>query len=55
MIYRKLLFIAALLAAASAHAQSTRGGKGEFYMSPVFTDGKNYSFDGGSTPTRTAS
>lgn len=51
MIYRNLLVIVALLAAASAHAQSTRGGKGEFYLSPVFTDGKNYSFDGGSTAT----
>jgi opacity protein-like surface antigen len=44
-----ILLITALLAAAPAHAQSTRGGKGEFYLSPVFTDGKSYSFDGGST------
>jgi opacity protein-like surface antigen len=46
-----LLLIAALLATAAAHAQSTRGGKSEFYLSPVFTDGKNYSFEGGSTAT----
>jgi len=44
-----ILIITALLAAAPAHAQSTRGGKGEFYLSPVFTDGKSYSFEGGST------
>jgi opacity protein-like surface antigen len=44
-----ILITAALLAAAPAHAQSTRGGKGEFYLSPVFTDGKSYNFDGGST------
>ena len=44
-----ILIITVLLAAAPAHAQSTRGGKGEFYLSPVFTDGKNYSFEGGST------
>jgi opacity protein-like surface antigen len=44
-----ILLITALLAAAPAHAQSTRGGKGEFYLSPVFTDGKSYSFEGGST------
>ena len=44
-----ILLITALVAAAPAHAQSTRGGKGEFYLSPVFTDGKSYSFEGGST------
>jgi len=44
-----VLAAAALLAAASVSAQSTRGGKSEFYLSPVFTDGKNYSFEGGST------
>ena len=44
-----ILIIAALLAAAPAHAQTTRGGKGEFYLSPVFTDGKSYNFDGGSS------
>jgi opacity protein-like surface antigen len=44
-----ILIIAALLAAAPAHAQSTRGGKSEFYLSPVFTDGKSYNFDGGSS------
>jgi hypothetical protein len=49
MKLNKLIFTATLLAAASAQAQSTRGGKGEFYLSPVFTDGKKYSFEGGST------
>lgn len=49
MILKKLLFIAALLAAASVQAQSTRGNKSEFYLAPVFTDSKNYTFEGGST------
>ena len=49
MILKKLLFIAALLAAATVQAQSTRGGRSEFYLAPVFTDSKNYTFDGGST------
>jgi len=44
-----ILVITALLAAAPAHAQSTRGGKGEFYLSPVFTDGNSYNFEGGSS------
>src|SRR5688572_11159550 len=43
-----LLILTGLLLAAPAHAQSTRGGKGEFYLSPVFTDGKSYNFEGGS-------
>ena len=46
---RLVLATAALFAAASVHAQSTRGGRGEFYFSPVFTDGKNHSFEGGSS------
>lgn len=49
MILRIAAIIAALLAALPAQAQTTRGNKGEFYLSPVFTDGKNYSFEGGST------
>jgi hypothetical protein len=48
MILRTLFLIAALLAAASAQAQSTRGGKGEFYVAPGFTSGENYTFSGGS-------
>jgi len=50
MIARKLVVItAALLVAAPAAAQSSRAGKNEFYLGPVFTDGKNYSFEGGSS------
>src|ERR671910_486944 len=44
-----LLFLTGLLLSAPAHAQSTRGGKGEFYLSPVFTDDKSYNFEGGSS------
>jgi hypothetical protein len=47
---RQLVFIATLLAAAApAEAQSRRAGSNEFYLGPTFTDGKSYSFDGGST------
>jgi Outer membrane protein beta-barrel domain len=46
----KLALIAMLLAAAPAAAQ-TRAGKSEFYVAPVFTDGKSYTFEGGSTAT----
>ena len=49
MILRTLFLITALLAAAAAQAQSTRGNKSEFYLAPVFTDGKNYTFEGGSS------
>ena len=50
MNFGRLVLLAALLAASTAQAQSaSRGGKSEFYMGPVFTDSKNYSFDGGST------
>ena len=45
----KLAFLALALAALPAQAQSTRGGKSEFYLAPVFTDGENYTFEGGST------
>ena len=47
----KFLLVASLtLAATSALAQEVqRAGKGEFYISPVFTDSKTYSFAGGST------
>ena len=47
----KILLAASLtLAASSALAQEVqRAGKGEFYLSPVFTESKNYSFAGGST------
>lgn len=49
---KKLATIATLLAAAPtlALAQSSqRAGKNEIYLAPVFTDGKSYSFEGGST------
>src|SRR5687767_4537796 len=47
---RQLALTAALLvAAAPALAQSQRARHGELYLYPVFTDGKNYSFEGGST------
>ena len=49
MTLRTVAIIALLFAALPAQAQSSRGNKSEFYLSPVFTDGKNYSFEGGST------
>jgi len=39
----------ALLAAAPAVAQTNRAGRSEIYLAPTFTDGKNYSFEGGSS------
>ena len=49
-IRNSLLLLAALLAAIPAWAQSSRhAGTSEVYMGPVFTDGKSYSFDGGSS------
>jgi len=41
----KSLFLAVLLAALSAAAQAQ--GRSEFYAAPVFTDSKNYTFEGG--------
>lgn len=49
MMARTLLLAAALLAALPAAAQSGRAGRSEIYIGPVFTDGKNYSFEGGSS------
>ena len=50
MIARNDVLIAvALLVAAPAMAQSRRAGTWEVYLGPVFTDGKDYSFDGGSS------
>jgi hypothetical protein len=48
---KRLAWIAMLIAAApAALAQSSqRAGKNEIYLAPVFTDGKSYSFQGGST------
>jgi opacity protein-like surface antigen len=42
--------IVALAVAVPALAQSSsRAGRNEFYIAPVFTDGKDYSFSGGTT------
>jgi opacity protein-like surface antigen len=51
MTARSLVLIAALLAAAQAAAQqpSSRAGTWEIYIGPEFTDGKDYTFDGGTT------
>jgi hypothetical protein len=49
MIARAVVVFAALLACASVQAQSRRPGTSEIYIGPVFTDGKSYSFQGGST------
>ena len=49
---RKLVLTATLLAAAPALAlaqSSQRAGRNEIYLAPVFTEGKAYSFEGGST------
>lgn len=44
-----LTLSAVLIVSSSAYAQSRRAGSSEVYLGPVFTDSKNYSFDGGST------
>jgi opacity protein-like surface antigen len=49
VILRNLIAFAVLLAALPVQAQSARGGKSEFYLAPVFTASKNYSFEGGSS------
>jgi opacity protein-like surface antigen len=49
MMAGKLVLIAALLTATPVLAQSSRARHGEIYVYPVFTDGKSYSFEGGST------
>ena len=41
--------VAAVLVASPALAQSRRAGTSEIYIGPVFTEGKSYTFDGGST------
>jgi opacity protein-like surface antigen len=47
---KKLLILILLAAAAPALAQSSsRSQKSEIYIGPVFTDGKNYNFNGGSS------
>jgi opacity protein-like surface antigen len=47
---RKLLILLLIAATTSVFAQSSnRNQKSEIYLGPVFTDGKNYSFDGGTT------
>jgi opacity protein-like surface antigen len=49
ILLRLVALLAALLAALPAAAQSRRAGTSEIYLGPVFTDGKSYSFDGGSS------
>jgi len=49
MNLRYLAAVVTLLAAASAEAQTTRGGKSEFYLGPTFTASRNYNFEGGSS------
>ena len=47
---RLLAMMVASAVAAPALAQSSqRAGKNEIYLAPVFTDGKSYSFNGGTT------
>jgi hypothetical protein len=46
---RNLIAFVLLLAALPVQAQSARSEKPEFYLAPVFTSSKNYSFEGGST------
>jgi hypothetical protein len=48
MSVTKLAVLALALAALPAQAQSTRGGKSEFYIAPGVTSGESYSFEGGS-------
>jgi hypothetical protein len=48
-ILKRFALLILLLAALPAGAQTTRGGKSEFYIAPVFTNSKSYSFEGGST------
>lgn len=48
-MFKTLIIFAALLAALPAAAQSSRSGRGEVYIGPIFTDSKSYSFQGGTT------
>src|SRR5512134_3711187 len=50
MTARTLVLVAAMLVTAQAAAQpSSRAGAWEMYIGPVFTDGKDYSFEGGTS------
>jgi opacity protein-like surface antigen len=46
---RLLVLLLAILAAPASAQQSSRNGTWEVYLGPVFTDGKSYSFEGGSS------
>lgn len=48
-VRKALVLIVALLVALPAAAQSRRAGSSEITFGPVFTDGKSYSFDTGTT------
>ena len=45
----RIVLAVALMAATSAMAQSRRADTWEMYLAPTFTDGKSYSFEGGTT------
>jgi len=49
MTPRALLVTLLMLATVPAWAQSHRAGRSEIYLSPVFTDGKSFSFEGGTS------
>jgi hypothetical protein len=49
MNLRTLFLCILILPSAAAAQSSSRGDRWEFYLSPVWTAGKDYSFDGGST------
>jgi opacity protein-like surface antigen len=46
---RSIVLVLGLLAAPAFAQQSSRNGTWEVYLGPVFTDGKSYSFEGGSS------
>ena len=46
---RSIVLVLSLLAAPAFAQQSSRNGTWEVYLGPVFTDGKSYSFEGGSS------
>ena len=49
MKVKYLALLAMLVGSVPAAAQSHRAGTNEFYLSPIFSDSKSYSFDGGTT------
>jgi len=49
MVRKLLIVLALVVAAAPALAQNSRAGKSELYLSPLFTNAQNYTFEGGSS------